>query len=82
MCCNCCSVNQRKAWVYGIGTLLIALGTALLLFWSGVAETLVHNVSRKLLKFHLIFVICFVIFFCINFLIPNFFVTGFNLTTR
>lgn len=41
MCCNCCSVTQRKAWVYGLGTIFAALGIVLLVMWSNWAESLV-----------------------------------------
>ncbi|XP_073826535.1 croquemort [Musca autumnalis] len=43
MCCNCCSVTQRKAWVYGLGTITAALGILLIVMWPTWAESLKNN---------------------------------------
>uniref|UniRef100_A0A1L8EDC3 Putative plasma membrane glycoprotein cd36 n=1 Tax=Haematobia irritans TaxID=7368 RepID=A0A1L8EDC3_HAEIR len=43
MCCNCCSVTQRKAWVYGLGTVFAALGILLIVMWPSWSESIVNK---------------------------------------
>ncbi|XP_017481187.1 PREDICTED: protein croquemort [Rhagoletis zephyria] len=43
MSCESCSVTQRKAWVFGLGTFFTALGIALLVFWNGIADNIMRN---------------------------------------
>lgn len=43
MCCNCCSVTQRKIWVFGIGTLMICLGLVVVLIWPDLSTRMVES---------------------------------------
>ncbi|XP_067624979.1 protein croquemort [Eurosta solidaginis] len=43
MCCECCGVGQRKAWVFGLGSFFVALGIVLLIFWNGIADGIMRK---------------------------------------
>ncbi|XP_001356433.2 protein croquemort [Drosophila pseudoobscura] len=43
MCCKCCGETQRKAWVFGLGSLFMILGILIVVFWPGLADHLVED---------------------------------------
>uniref|UniRef100_A0A0A1WWF6 Protein croquemort n=1 Tax=Zeugodacus cucurbitae TaxID=28588 RepID=A0A0A1WWF6_ZEUCU len=43
MCCEGCSVTQRKSWVFGFGTFFTVIGIAMLIFWKGIAEHIMQK---------------------------------------
>ncbi|BFF95630.1 protein croquemort [Drosophila madeirensis] len=43
MCCKCCGETQRKAWVFGLGSLFMLLGILIVVFWPGLADNLVED---------------------------------------
>lgn len=43
MCCKCCSVTQRKIWVFGVGTLMICLGIVLCLIWPDMSTKMLRS---------------------------------------
>jgi len=45
MCCKCCGETQRKVWVFGLGSLFLVLGVLVVVFWPGIADSLVEDVS-------------------------------------
>ncbi|XP_055858745.1 protein croquemort [Episyrphus balteatus] len=43
MCCQCCSVTQRKIWVFGIGTLMLLMGVVVILIWPDMSTKMVQS---------------------------------------
>ncbi|KAH8262158.1 hypothetical protein KR038_004698 [Drosophila bunnanda] len=43
MCCRCCGETQRKAWVFGLGSLFLVLGILTVVFWPNLADSLVED---------------------------------------
>ncbi|XP_068151845.1 protein croquemort [Drosophila tropicalis] len=43
MCCKCCGETQRKVWVFGLGALFVVLGVLTVVFWPGLADSLVED---------------------------------------
>uniref|UniRef100_A0A1B0FMP8 Plasma membrane glycoprotein CD36 n=1 Tax=Glossina morsitans morsitans TaxID=37546 RepID=A0A1B0FMP8_GLOMM len=43
MCCECCGVTQRKAWVFSSAVILAIFGILLVVMWPEWSVSLVHN---------------------------------------